>query len=832
MTIKRFRKSALIICSIILLTGILGVIGWGERVSITQSLAGYILNDLGFSNAKLMVRSVELDGLIVEDIQLGPVLTAEKISLQFTPAQLLQGQLDLVIIDQLQVDISNPDNQTFKQLQALSDSSADGGEASVFPALRINSFKIIERQTERSIDLQGRAEITPDLNLDLRALLNVTLKLPAGDVLLENGQITGQGSLDDLSGSLQLKEVGLRQLGDTPGFTPLKISANGSLADLKVEFKAQVTTEAGTALLQSGGTYDILAGQGQARYEIENLLFAANGLQPKHLVPALSKIPTLDARIDSTGSVSYANEKGMFSADTKLTNLKLRQTGATLNAASLSASLSGTILKPELKTELKGDFTIPALKIALKDPNLAASGQVGGRIAGSWGQSAEPIMSAEINVRSFGADANDAAIKNGRFDLIAGDIQLGKPIAVRLADLSSEISAQGRAIVVNANVVDFRAAENLTEAQFTSPKVSITPGQGAIFKPRIDAAINGAISPNNLKLIADLSGDLLGNFAQIKFTYNLANEHGSLALSLPQIPFSDDGITLADLLQDAPADMKVNGSVGADLTLDLKGSDFGGSGQVRLVDLTVEQEGVRLAGINGDLQLDQLNPFQTAPAQNITASLLDAGVVITEPNLTFSIVQINQQPVLKIDRMVMVLFGGGAEIRDAVIDPFAQTNKLDVLLSSLSLKELLSLGDLEDVAASGSVRGKIPLEFDGETLIVTNGILEAEGPGTLTVRSEAARQALSSGGEQTKLLFDILDNFNYSELSLAISKPASGEDLVTLRTKGANPDVENNRPVILNVNLSTNLDRIFNTLLDGYRLSEKALRATLRSRDK
>jgi dicarboxylate transporter DctA-like protein len=110
--------------------------------------------------------------------------------------------------------------------------------------------------------------------------------------------------------------------------------------------------------------------------------------------------------------------------------------------------------------------------------------------------------------------------------------------------------------------------------------------------------------------------------------------------------------------------------------------------------------------------------------------------------------------------------------------------------------------------------------------------LEAEGPGTLTVRSEAARQALSSGGAQTKLLFDILENFNYAELSLAISKPASGEDVVTLHTKGANPDVENNRPVILNVNLSTNLDRIFNTLLDGYRLSEKALRATLRGRDK
>lgn len=832
MTIKRFRKSALIISSIILLTGILGVIGWGERVSITQSLAGYILNDLGFSETKLTVRSVEANGLIIENIQLGSVLTANKVNVRYTPVQLLQGQLDMVIIDQLQVDISNPDNQTFKQLQALSESPADDGEVSVLPALKINSFKIIERQPDRSVDLQGRAEITPDLNLDLRALLNVTLKLPTGDVLLENGQITGQGSLNDLSGSLQLQEVGLRQLGDAPGFTPLKISASGTLADFKVQFKAQVNTDTGTALLQSDGTFDIQAGQGQANYEIANLLFAANGLQPKHLVPALNQIPVLDARFDSTGTVSYADEKGVFSANTKLTNLKLKQAGATLSAASFSAAVSGTVLKPELKTNLKGDFTIPALKIALKDPNLTASGQFGGNISATWDQNSDPKASAQINVRNFKADAEDAAINNGRFDLIVGDIQLGKPIAVRLADLSSEISAQGRAAVITASTVDIHVMENLTDAQFTSPKISITPGDGAIFKPRIDAAVAGTVSRDNLQLTADLSGDLLGKFANIKSTYDLAKEQGTVALSLSQISFSDDGITLADLLQDAPADIKLNGAIGADLILDLKGSDFDGSGQVRMVDLTVEQEGVRLVGINGDLQLDHLNPLQTAPAQKITASLLDAGVAITEPSLTFSVIQINQQPVLKIDRMVMELFGGGAEIRDTVIDPFAETNKLDVLLSSLSLKELLSLGDLEDVAASGSVRGKIPLEFDGETLIVTNGILEAEGPGILTVRSDAARQALSSGGAQTKLLFDVLENFNYSELSLAISKPASGEDLVTLHTKGTNPDVENNRPVILNVNLSTNLDRIFNTLLDGYRLSEKALRATLRTRDK
>ncbi len=832
MTIKRIRKPALIILSIIMLTGILGAIGWGQRISIAQSLGVYVLRDLGFSQADLTVRSVETDGLVVENIQFGSVITAEKVNVRYSPSQLLKGQVDSVIIDQLQVDITHPDHPTFQQIQDLTAGPGDDSSSPVLPALKINSFKIIEEQPDRSINLQGRAEITPELNLDLRALLNVTLKLPGGDVLLENGQITGQGSLSDLTGSLQLHEVGLRQRGDTPGFTPLEISASGTLADLQLQFKTQVNTQSGTALLQSEGTFDIQDGQGQARYEIANLVFSAQGLQPKHLAPALDQIPLLDAQVDSTGTVSYANEEATLTANTKLTNLRLQQAGATLSAASFDADVSGTILTGSLKSDIKGNFKIPALKMALNDPKVTASGLIGGNIAASWEQGGTPTASATLNVRNFGAGMDGIALKNGRFDVSANDIHPDQPLDVKLASFTSDVSAEGRDVAITAKAIEIHLAENLKEAQVKSPKISITPGNGAIIKPRIDVAIEGTVSPDKLSAAADLSGDLLGKFATVKTRYDLVKGQGSAALSLSQIPFSDEGITLADLLQDAPATLKLNGSVGAEISLDLKGSDFDGSGQVRLVDLTVEQEGVRLAGLNGDLQLDGLNPLQTAPAQKITASLLDAGIIISKPSLTFSVVQKNQQPVLQIDRMVMELFGGGAEIRDTVIDPFADTNKVEILLSSLSLKELLALGDLEDVAASGSLRGKIPLEFDGETLIVRDGLLEAEGPGTLTVRSDAARQALSSGGAQTKLLFDILENFNYGELSLAISKPATGEDVVTLHTKGSNPDVENSRPVILNVNLSTNLDRIFNTLLDGYRLSEKALRATLRTRDK
>ena len=115
-------------------------------------------------------------------------------------------------------------------------------------------------------------------------------------------------------------------------------------------------------------------------------------------------------------------------------------------------------------------------------------------------------------------------------------------------------------------------------------------------------------------------------------------------------------------------------------------------------------------------------------------------------------------------------------------------------------------------------------------LIVDEALLAADGPGVLKMTSEAARRALEGGGDQAMLFLDILENFQYSDLSIEITKTQSGEDTVKLHAEGANPDVENSRPVVLNINLTTSLDKIFNTLLEGYLLSEKALRATVDGR--
>ncbi len=518
-------------------------------------------------------------------------------------------------------------------------------------------------------------------------------------------------------------------------------------------------------------------------------------------------------------------------------------------------ALNGTIegFSKKLNIKLKADhniaseqgsanFAFAAFKIGENGTKLAdisaflsdISGEITAEVSSvinaKWRGDFNPIVKISTQVKNAAFREKTLEITEAGAEIETSEFTLNDPLTVQINNLSSVITAEGRKFAVSAANSNLTLGKNYSHAEMSVPVVILKPKEGAVLKPDIQLAVQGATDFKELRMNIRASSQLLGQFVVMDGTYNIPQKRGAMAIETVKIPFDPEGLTLADLLQEPPEDITLSGSVAAKLDLEIEDGLVDGRGTIDIDSLSIDQDGTSLNALNGELELTGLIPLRTAPMQRLQADSIDAGIRIGNPILDFSVEQVNDKPILKIHRMIMNLFGGAAEIKDEVIDPFAKSNRLKVHLTSLSIEELVALGDLEEVVASGSLRGIIPLEFDGEKLIIPDAVLEAEGPGVLSVKSQAARQALASGGSQTKLLFDILENFNYSALSLKIKKPETGEDIVSLHTKGANPNVENNRPVVLNVNLSTNLDRIFNTILDGYRLSEKALRATLKGR--
>ena len=371
--------------------------------------------------------------------------------------------------------------------------------------------------------------------------------------------------------------------------------------------------------------------------------------------------------------------------------------------------------------------------------------------------------------------------------------------------------------------------QSVESALFTLSNLTIDPGEAAPFKERQIITGSGEIKGSDLDFSLDAKSDLLGSYLEVKGRHSLASSEGRAQVKVEPIFFAKDGLQLTDLVP-FDAGLNLEGRVKPDAVLSWASAGLKSSADVLLENLSIKASGGSVSNLNGKVHIDELLPLTISAPQEITADSAVVGIPLENPVLRFRVLTEGGDPQLYIDRMALGLVGGVAVIDDAVIDTGAETNRIEVQLTSLDLEEVMALSNVEELVATGQVSGRVPLVFGGDRLIVDEALLAADGPGVLKMTSEAARRALEGGGDQAMLFLDILENFQYSDLSIEITKTQSGEDTVKLHAEGANPDVENSRPVVLNINLTTSLDKIFNTLLEGYLLSEKALRATVDGR--
>ncbi|WP_169569368.1 intermembrane phospholipid transport protein YdbH family protein [Sneathiella limimaris] len=702
-------------------------------------------------------------------------------------------------------------------------------------------FTVLTEAEERLVDIQGAADLDAMEGKVAYRVKNLSFS-PKG--LQPSHILPSLSNLPEFAGDLNLEgEVVFRkEYAKTSGInilTGLKIKHEVLEIDIG-EFRTAFAFDTNFTGLTNNVNFD--ANLIDLKSKISDHKFYSSHVKFKAVGPNVE-----DLAFETSTDISSADPNPLFP------KLDILASGF-LNKGNLD--FSGTLkgLKDQLLVEYNGDvetstgagkatfhlrplqlgqkgISLATLSSKLKGLNLKEEGLVSMDVSGSWGADFEPVISLSANLDKGYAETSETVLSGARLSVSANDVTYKKPFKLMLQDISADVATAGQNAAVGANRLDLSVKEGWQSATLSPAALSVTPSKDGYWKPKTDIKASGLVGLGQLDLTGEISTDPTGKLID----FNLIQKAGSKKITAKAIlapqQFSELKLTLSDLLNHPPDDLTLNGGIAGQIEATIEGEKITGNALLELVDLDVAQSGMQMEGINGRFQIREFFPLQTEPNQQLTADRIIAGIPINKPMLNFQIITEGEDPVLKIDRLVMSLFGGGAEIRDGTINPFQDVNELELALTSLSLEELVALGDFDDVEVSGRLKGIIPIRFDGNKIIVANGALESEGPGVLKVRSEEARQALASGGSQTKLLFDILENFNYKELSLKINKPESGEDLVALHAEGSNPEVEDSRPVILNVNLSTNLDRIFNTLLEGYLLSEEALRATLRNRN-
>lgn len=453
---------------------------------------------------------------------------------------------------------------------------------------------------------------------------------------------------------------------------------------------------------------------------------------------------------------------------------------------------------------------------------LAALGPVRGTVSGEGVitlSSAGAAVDAQVSLTGAGL-SRDALVLDDGAATIALHVPAGtREVSLRVTDGRAVLAADGQRAQVDGLAAHGRVDLDTWAVDATVDEARLSHPWLAPLSMRGDVSLVDGQADFAMR-----AGD---GVLSVSGKHDLATGRGTAAVQAGPWRFAPGGLqplALSPLLA-AMEDVSGGLSGQADLAWDAQG--LGGAAQVTLDDLSLTSGAVRVEGLSGALAFAELTPPHMDGVQTLRARRLDGGVAALS-NLRLGF-RLDRDGKLFIDHGEAGLAGGVIALDDQVIDVFEPRHGVTLAFERLDLARLFGLLNLDGVSGQGRLSGTVPLSITAQTVTIADGHFAAIGPGVLRMRSGAVRQALGGAGADAALLLDVLEDFNYQTLDLRLDKDGGGEAVVRLSTAGSNPAVMDGYPFQINVNLTTRLDKVLATLSTAMRLSQQALRDTLKA---
>ncbi|MFC3230938.1 YdbH domain-containing protein [Marinibaculum pumilum] len=393
---------------------------------------------------------------------------------------------------------------------------------------------------------------------------------------------------------------------------------------------------------------------------------------------------------------------------------------------------------------------------------------------------------------------------------------------VQLSGLQAALSGQGVALDGGAATVDL--ADGIASLDMTGGGLRST-APAPLFPPLsiTGQARLGAAEATWRARLRGLNGALEANLSGRQ---DLAQDRGTAQIRLEPLRFGAGGVQPGDLNESLAVLEQAGGSLSGQADLKL-GAGIDGSARLRLSDIGFTVAGTIVEGLDLELALDRLMPPASPPGQAFSVDRIDAGVALQDLTGTLRLQPAAGGSELLVEQAQAAFLGGRLRLQDAVIDPMAARYDLALQLEEVDLERLLALADMEEVSGTGRISGTIPVTVADGTVVVRDGALDALAPGVVAFRSDAARRALASGGEQVDLLLQALEDFHYDVLRMTVDKPADGESRVFLKLEGSNPAVLDGHPFVLNISLTSNVAPLLAALSRGTEISSRLVQQLL-----
>ncbi len=164
------------------------------------------------------------------------------------------------------------------------------------------------------------------------------------------------------------------------------------------------------------------------------------------------------------------------------------------------------------------------------------------------------------------------------------------------------------------------------------------------------------------------------------------------------------------------------------------------------------------------------------------------------------------------DRFEGVFLGSNVKAESFDFDPVELSTRFDLHVTGLDIARLVDLQQLEGLTVTGKLDGILPVSMTRGEISIEDGRFTGQPEGG-TINYDIDSSVVESiSNPLTDTVIKALKDFSYDVLTAQASYQPDGNLYVDFHIEGSSPNLENGRPVHLNINSEQNLLSLLESL--------------------
>ena len=291
-----------------------------------------------------------------------------------------------------------------------------------------------------------------------------------------------------------------------------------------------------------------------------------------------------------------------------------------------------------------------------------------------------------------------------------------------------------------------------------------------------------------------------------------------LALRVPETDVSSPERQPARIFPGlADAGLRARGHVGAQGRVRYEGGALDARVTLAFRGLDLRTPFATLTNLAGAVELRGPAPLSTPPGQLVSMARIEGGLPLANGLVGF---ELTPDGTLVLERASWTLAKGRLSASGR-LPLAAEERSLTLSAEGLDVETILTALAFEGLSGTGTLEGTLPLRQQGARVRIEGGRLRATSPGVLRYARGAGADALAKQEPQLGTVLGALEDLRYEELEIELSGDTSEAMAVKVHARGYNPNFQDGRPVVLNVNVEARLADLLKAGQAAYRVPEE-----------